>query len=158
MAEDFEPQYPLWFSENGRMQRAEFDKKLELLGYGIDRTSDDGLFPAYGWGESVTLTLYFRVKRRVTSQEKIFLHVDYPGNRIHGDHDPAGGEFPTNYWLPGDIVKDEYTFTIENYSPPGVYTIYFGFYRGGRMNVTPDQAHDGQNRVMVGKIRVRGVL
>jgi 4-amino-4-deoxy-L-arabinose transferase-like glycosyltransferase len=158
MEEGFVPEYPLWFSENGRMQRAEFDKKLQLVGYDIDQKEEDGSFPEYRWGDEVTLTLYFRVDRRVTSQEKIFLHVDYPGNRIHGDHDPAGGEFPTNYWLPGDIVKDEYTFTIDNYSPPGVYSIYFGFYRGGRMNVTPAQAHDGSNRVLVGKIRVKGVL
>ena len=28
------------------------------------------------------------------------------GNRINGDHDPAGGVYPTRYWRPGDIIVD----------------------------------------------------
>lgn len=89
------------------------------------------------------------------SQRQTFLHIASPGNRIHGDHDPVGGEFPTNFWLAGDIVKDEYKVTIDRYSSAGVYAINMGFYRGSnRMKVSPRPAHDGQNRVTIGRIKV----
>lgn len=157
--EEFEPAIPLKFAQNGRIVNAAFDNRLEMIGWDIDRKPEDGTFPTYKWGEKAKLTFYFRVKKRVPGQQKIFMHVDYPGSRIHGDHDPIGGDFPTNYWLPGDIVKDEYELNIDSYSSPGVYTIWMGFYRGNdRMKVTPSQAHDGQNRMLVGKIRVEGML
>ncbi|QDG52041.1 phospholipid carrier-dependent glycosyltransferase [Persicimonas caeni] len=156
---EFEPEIPLRFAKNGRIMPATYDDRLELIGWNIDRKPEDGTFPTYKWGEKAKLTFYFRVKKRISGQQKIFMHVDYPGSRIHGDHEPANGDFPTNYWLPGDIVKDEYELNIDSYSSPGIYTIWMGFYRGSRrMQVEPKQAHDGDNRVLVGKIEVEGML
>jgi hypothetical protein len=157
--EEFDPEIPLQFAEDGHIVPASFDKKLEFIGWNADHKPEDGSFPTYNWGDKAKLTFYFRVKQRVSGQQKIFMHVDRPGSRIHGDHDPVAGDFPTNYWLPGDIVKDEYELNIDSYSSPGVYTIWLGFYRGSnRMKVTPKQAQDGDNRVMVGKIKVEGML
>src|SRR5690554_3671690 len=103
----------------------------------------------------MTLTTYYKVLRRVSTQQRIFLHVDYPGNRLHDDHDPAAGEFPTNFWLVGDIVKDEHKMSIDRYSSAGVYSINMNFFRGSnRMKVEPRPAHDGQNRVTVGRIKI----
>jgi 4-amino-4-deoxy-L-arabinose transferase-like glycosyltransferase len=157
--EEFDPEIPLKFALNGKIVPASFDGKLDFIGWNADHKPADGSFPTYNWGDKAKLTFYFQVKQRVSGQQKIFMHVDRPGSRIHGDHEPIQGDFPTNYWLPGDIVKDEYELNIDSYSTPGVYTIWLGFYRGSnRMEVTPDQAHDGDNRVMVGKIKVEGML
>jgi len=103
----------------------------------------------------MTITYYFKVLKRVPSSEKIFLHVDYPGTRINGDHYPNEGEFPTNYWLPGDVVKDVQKLEIDPYSPAGVYTLNMGFFLGSRrMKVEPREAHDGRNRITIGRIKV----
>jgi len=142
------------FEADGSQIHPTFDNRLKLLGYSLDK---EGNPPAYSWGETATLTTYFEVLDSVPGNQQIFMHVDYPGSRIHGDHYPVGGEFPTSDWLEGDIVKDVYELTIDPYSSTGVYTIYFGFYRGGsRMKVSPGSAHDGENRVPMGKIRVSG--
>jgi hypothetical protein len=153
---DGEPEidHDVTFESNGRQVHPTFDNRLKLLGYSLD---NDGNPPSYSWGETATLTTYFEVLDSVPGNQQIFLHVDYPGSRIHGDHYPVGGEFPTSDWLEGDIVKDVYQLKIDPYSSAGLYTMYFGFYRGGsRMKVSPDSAHDGENRIPMGKIRVTG--
>lgn len=132
-----------------------FDEQLEMIGVSYDKPPDKDGLPSYRWGEVAVIDYYFRVLKRVPGNQKIFLHVDTPGNRINGDHFPNDGAFPTNQWLPGDIVRSRQHLTIENYSTPGVYNLNFGFFVGStRMKVTPRKAHDGQNRVTVGKIRV----
>lgn len=149
------------FQHEGQTRHPVFDGRLKLIGYSLDkpgtRRSESGDVPTYSWGDAAKLTTYFRVMKSVSGNKKIFLHVDHPGSRIHGDHKPVGGDFPTGDWLPGDVVKDVYHLKIDNYASAGIYTMYFGFYRGGdRMKVQPPNAHDGGNRVPMGEIRVTG--
>lgn len=135
-----------------------FDGRLEMIGYGFDRQAGDEGVPSYKWGETAIVDYYFKVLKRVPGNEKIFVHLDTPGNRISGDHYPNDGDFPTNYWLEGDIVRARHHLKIEEYSTPGVYTLNFGFYIGSkRMAVEPRKAHDGSNRVPVAKLRVRSL-
>ncbi len=142
------------FEHDGDRRHPVFDGKLELVGYSLDR---DGKVPEYGWGDVAELSTYFRVLEPLSTDQEIFLHVDYPGSRIHGDHEPVSGDYPTSDWVPGDIVKDVHRLEIEPYSSTGTYTMYFGFYRSGRrMQVDPDSAHDGENRVPMGEIEVSG--
>ncbi|MFB6263038.1 MAG: ArnT family glycosyltransferase [Bradymonadaceae bacterium] len=149
-----EVQHEVTFPKNGEQVHPTFDGELKLLGYTLDKK---GEVPTYSWGDEVKLTTYFKVLDRVSGRQKIFMHVDHPGSRIHGDHYPVGGDFPTNDWLPGDIVKDVYHLKVSPYSSTGVYTMYFGFYRAGsRMDVSPESAHDGENRIPMGEIRVSG--
>ncbi len=155
-------QHEVTFQGQGEPRHPVFDGRLKLLGYSLDRggarRASSGELPAYSWGETATLTTYFEVERSVASDQTIFLHVDHPGNRIHGDHDPVDGSFPTSDWLPGDIVKDVHELNIDNYASTGVYTMYFGLYQGGdRMQVKPASAHDGGNRIPMGELRVEGL-
>lgn len=143
------------FEQDGKQQNAVFNKQLEFLGYDLNKPLDDEGIATYKWGDTLTITTYFRVLSKVSGDQKIFVHIDYPGNRILGDHDPVNGEFPTSQWLPGDIIKDEYSIPIERYSSVGTYTMNFGFFRSNnRMKVEPRAAHDGQNRVPMGQIRI----
>ncbi len=131
-----------------------FSRQIRFLGYQLDRGSAEER-AVYRWGDEMEITMYFEVLRRIPSSQEIFMHIDTPGNRIHGDHDPAGGTYPTNHWAPGDIIKDVHQIEIERFSTPGTYTIRTGFYRGDdRMSVTPDEAHDGEDRVDVTQIQV----
>lgn len=151
--------FPVEFESGGEMKHPIFDGQLEFLGYSLDHDKGKDGYVAYSWGETMTITYFFRVLKRVPSSQKIFLHVDYPGNRINGDHVPNGGEFPTNYWMPGDIVKDVHPLEIDSYSTPGIYGLHMGFFLGSRrMQVQPKEAHDGRNRITIGKIRVTSGL
>jgi hypothetical protein len=139
--------------EEAEQVRATFDQQIELLGYRFDR--GDGERPVYRWGDTMEITMYFKVNRRVPRSQEIFMHIDLNGNRIHGDHDPVGGMYPTNYWLPGDVIKDVHTIEIDRFTTPGVYTIWTGFYRGdNRMNVAPESAQDGGDRLNLTTIEV----
>lgn len=150
--------FPVAFTSKGEQKHATFDGQLEFLGYSLDRKAPAGRLVEYGWGDTMTIVYFFRVLKRVPSSQKIFLHVDYPGARINGDHTPNNGEFATNYWLPGDIVKDVHPLKIESYSTPGEYTLNMGFFLGSRrMKVEPREAHDGKDRITIGKIRVNGL-
>ena len=150
--------YPYLVEVGGEKVHATFDKKLEFLGYSLDHEPEADGYVAYRWGEKMTITYFFRVLKRVPSSQKIFLHVDYPGTRINGDHVPNDGDFPTNYWMEGDIVKDVQKLEIESYSTPGIYTLNMGFFLGSRrMSVDPRAAHDGHDRITIGQIRVNGL-
>ncbi len=150
------PQYKISKEVNGKPVNPVFDGQLEMIGYDLDRApGKDGLV-AYKWGEKATFTYYFRVLKRMPGNQKIFLHVDHPGVRINGDHQPNDGVFPTNYWMKGDVVKSVHPLEIESYSTPGKYSIHFGFFLGSkRAKVSPKALQDGQNRVSLGDIRVR---
>lgn len=159
VADESEVQNDLLFEdEAGKKVHPVFDGQLEMLGYSTDAPKGKDGLPVYKWGETAEITYYFRVIKRVPSSQKIFLHVDYPGNRINGDHYPNDGDFPTNYWYPGDIVKSVQKLEIESYSTPGVYSLNFGFFVGSRrMEIEPRKAHDGRNRMKIGEIRVEGL-
>lgn len=149
-----EIQHEVTFEKDGRQVHPTYDGQLKLIGYSLDHEGD---VPAYGWGETAVLSTYFEVVNPVPTDQEIFLHVDYPGSRIHGDHKPVGGDYPTSDWVEGDIVKDVHRLKIDPYSTTGTYTMYFGFYRAGRrMEVQPRSAHDGKNRVPMGRIEVTG--
>lgn len=158
-------------------QRAytQFDGKLQLIGYEVWHEDEVNRFgvplpgmveaarkrkkagqpPTFQTGEKMVVRYYFKVLKRVTSSQKIFLHIDYPGTRINGDHVPNDGEFPTNHWLPGDYVTDTQWVDVERGSSTGTYTMYMGFFLGSnRMKVTPRAAHDGSDRIKLGTIQI----
>ncbi len=154
-----EIQHPVTYKDaQGNAVHATFDDQLEFLGYSLNKqgTQAGKQSPLYRWGDNLDMTLYFRVKKRVTGNQQLFVHVDTSGNRLHGDHYPVNGDFPTNTWLPGDIVKDTHTIPVESYTKAGTYSLNFGFYMGKkRMKIEPQGAHRKDNRIKIGEIRVR---
>ncbi len=150
------PEYSLAKDIDGKKTFPVFDGQIEMLGYDLDRPAGKDGLVSYAWGEQAVFTYYFRVLKRMPSNQKIFLHVDHPGVRINGDHVPNEGIFPTNYWMKGDVVKSVHSLEIESYSTPGKYSVHFGFFLGSkRAKVSPKGLQDGHNRVDLGYIRVR---
>ncbi len=104
----------------------------------------------------ILLTLYFRVFRRPPGGFKIFAHFDIPGEpRVIGDHTPI---FPTNYWLPGEYIRDTYEVDVPLMTTPaGTYTALIGFWPGGegkRWRITAGR-NDGDDRVRLGTVEIR---
>ncbi|MGF1509280.1 MAG: hypothetical protein ACFB9M_07225 [Myxococcota bacterium] len=91
-------------------------------------------------GDVVTIEYYWRVLRPTARDFKVFVHGDaLEGSyrRLHGDHWPADGKYPTGVWQEGEIIRDSFRFAIPgSYGPPrlGLYT---GLYRGeDRLDLT----------------------
>jgi hypothetical protein len=118
-----------------------FGGEAELVGYDVSSLL---MYP----GQQVTITLYWRALRPMSTDYRVFTQIVEPNTtRVFGNGDsmPAMWTRPTSTWQPGEIVKDEHTFTINADAPPGTWQIVAGMYQptadGGfrRLRViTPD--------------------
>jgi len=128
-----------------------FEESIELVGADFP--------PTIRRPGSIPLTLYFRVHKKPKPGFRIFVHFDAPNEpRLLGDHPLVNGTFPTDYWLPGEYIRD--TFDVEvplMTTPAGRYTLLLGFWPGGegkRLKVTSGH-NDGADRTQVGFIEIK---
>lgn len=128
-----------------------FEDKIEIIGWALD--------PSYPRpGATLDLKIYWRCKKRVYGAWKIFVHIDSQGQRIHADHDPVEGLFPTKDWNTGDLVQDIHRIKVKSTIKPADFIFYAGLYQGKkRMKVTnkSKKLKDKDNRAILGKIRVK---
>lgn len=79
-------------------------------------------------GQSAQLVLYWQATREITTSLAVFTHVE--GERVWGQHDgpPAAGLKPTDSWIPGEVIADRHSFTLDPATPPGRYRLVAGMY------------------------------
>jgi 4-amino-4-deoxy-L-arabinose transferase-like glycosyltransferase len=130
---------------------ANFEKRIELLGYDLDLPHDGYV----GAGESFKLRWYFRAISSGPAGYRVFVHIDGSGQRIHGDHDPLDGKYPVRLWDPGDVIVDEQKLDVPASYGRGDYTIYMGFYSGESRLSLESGASDGSNRAVAGVLRIQ---
>lgn len=128
-----------------------FDDRIELLGYDLALPHGDHV----GAGESFKVTWYFRSIRNVAGEYRLFVHIDGAGQRIHGDHDPVDGKYPVRLWDEGDVIFDKQTLDVPATYRGGDFTIYLGFYSGDNRLSIKRGPHDGENRAVLGVLRIR---
>lgn len=105
-----------------------------------------------GSGDPLVVTTYWEVLSRIPSDAEMFIHVDFGGNRINGDHKPVGGKYPMQYWVPGDIIRDVHSMAVSRADKSGDYTVWGGFFRGDdRLKVSPKV---GDDRVNFGRVAI----
>ena len=126
---------------------AVFGNAAELVGYKLEP-------PALVPGQKERLTLYWRCRAPLEAWH-IFVHLDEAeGGRIHAEHDPAGGRFPTDAWKPGDLIAD--TIVFEPGSNP--LLLYLGLFSQGETRLTltaPGRGRDdSNNRLFVGALPI----
>ena len=123
-----------------------FGQRIALLGYDLEL---DRAKP----GEALTLTLYWRALRQPDADYTVFAHVaGEAGLAGQGDGQPAGGDYPTWAWQPGDVVRDVRQIAIRSDAAPGTYQLVVGLYQlatGQRLT-----AEDGSDRALLGSITV----
>ena len=124
---------------------AVFGNAAELLAYKLEP-------PQLVAGQRAKLTLYWRCKAEMEAWH-IFVHLDDAtgtGARIHAEHDPAGGRFPTDAWKPGDLIADPIWFVPAR----NALMLYLGFYTQGENRLTltsPGRGRDdGNDRLLAG--------
>lgn len=128
--------------------QVDLEGKIQILGYDVPDEVERG--------KPFKMTVYYQVKQPIPGNYKIFHHFDGAGARFNGDHTPLDGKFPTNYWVPGFYIIDEYTITPDRVTTPSGYcTVYTGFWSGDqRLKVVAGPA-DSDNRVKLGIIKVK---
>ena len=80
---------------------------MRLLGYDIK------VNPSASQSE-VALTLYWQAMREMDEYYTVFTHVVSADGTLVGQKDswPRDGDYPTNLWKRGEVVKDEYLIPL----------------------------------------------
>lgn len=98
---------------------------LKLLGYTLDPAVPKR-------GDKVEIRFYWTTSAPVDEDYQIFVHGDAVGGgarRIHADHFPADGAYPTDVWQPGEIVVDPFSVRIPSAFGPAQLAINTGLYK-----------------------------
>ncbi len=82
-------------------------------------------------GDRLDLTLYWQAQAALSESYKVFTQIiDMADYHKAGQRDgiPGCEKFPTDRWLPGDIIVDRYSIAIDPAAPAGEYTLLVGLY------------------------------
>ncbi len=129
-----------------------FDDKVTFLGWSV-ATKGGGSYLAQG--KDATITTYWRADGNMKSDYKVFMHIDGPGGRLHGDHEPVQGKYPTRKWEKGDYVKDVFELKVPLYQKAGAYQVRLGMYKGSKRLKILDDSRARENSLRVGEIQLR---
>jgi len=125
-----------------------------LRGYDLKKT-------AIQPGDTLHLRLYWTSSQSVEQSYTVFTHLLGPDGFIYGQLDslPQGGGWPTNAWLPGEIVIDDYAILVSKEAPSGDYQLEIGMYDLETMTRLPIYGPNGQrqeqDRLLLAKIEVQ---
>ncbi len=121
---------------------ARFGDMATLLGYTVGQT--DGATLSAEQGDSFTLALYWKSEQRTATDYTRFIQVYHPdlGMAAQFDSLPQQGANPTWAWVPGEVIADQATLTVQPAAQPGQYPIYVGFYDAANGTRLPVQLAD----------------
>ena len=130
---------------------AVFGDRITLMGY-------ETIPEAPKRGDNVDVRLYWSVSKPVTEDYMIFVHGDAIGGnarRIHGDHWPAEGKYPTDVWREGEVVVDRFKVRIDDdYGAPRL-GIFVGLYKENyRVPMTSKGSGEGDNENRIRPIEI----
>ncbi|MGQ9627074.1 MAG: glycosyltransferase family 117 protein [Anaerolineae bacterium] len=109
-----EPDYPLEIT---------LAESIRLLGY--------DLWPQIARpGGELRAALHWQGMRKMGGNFSSFVHLlDVEGRRwASSDHLPGGDYYPTSFWQPGEILRDEHRLSLPADIPPGIYRLRAGMY------------------------------
>lgn len=128
------------------VRRTSFERGIIFEGYDTDKL-------AARPGETVALTLYWRVLERQTEDLWAFVHFLNAGNQVYGQMDkrPVSDVFPMTKWPVGAPIVDPYWVEVPPGTPPGRYAVEIGLYRpdGRRIGTL-----DGADHAIIGRLEV----
>jgi hypothetical protein len=134
---------------------ANFNNEIRLLGYELPTRYILA-------GERLPLTLYWQVLDYMGEDYLLFANpLDAKQQRWGGyDRRPRDG-YSTLRWVPGEVITDPFGVPIDADTPPGIYTLDFGFYRhtdndAESLPLIVDDQYLEQKSVRIGPIKVGG--
>ena len=92
--------------------------KIELLGYDVSGS------------EALEVTLYWRALAELDQDYTVFIHLlDEDGALLgQGDGPPLDADYPSSYWLPGELLSDTHVVILQDDLPAGAHLLV-GLYR-----------------------------
>jgi len=105
-----------------RTRRADFGHIAQLLGYSVADPPRSG--------DQVELSVWLRVRGTPERQDysPVVRLTDREGF-IWGESHPF--HYPSEQWLPGEVIVDRLSFPVSPGAPPGDYVVRFGLYSPG---------------------------
>jgi 4-amino-4-deoxy-L-arabinose transferase-like glycosyltransferase len=142
-------------SEPNIGHRVEVNLQDQLLGLGWDVADGSGkpvdyVVPA----RKYRFRLYYKVLAAMNGDWETFIHIDGFHRRFNGDHKTLNGKYAFNLLQPGDIIVDDYEFSLEPNFTAGTYNVYYGLFTGETRLKVKTGRHD-DNRIEGGTIRVQ---
>lgn len=104
---------------------AEFGHRLKLLGYTIDPKIPKR-------GDRVRVKMFWTALKPVNEDYQVFVHGDAIGGyarRLHADHFPAEGNYPTDVWRTNEVVVDPFEVKLPKDYGPKQIGINLGLYK-----------------------------
>jgi len=131
----------------------DFADKVRLLGYDLE----SGFLP----GDNLHLSLFWQVLQSMDTSYTVFCHLVGPEGKVWGqkDNPPVAGYYPTNVWIGGEIVRDQYDLLIPAAAPPGDYALHIGLYlpeTGERLPVMDSDGNVLGDHVATDGLRIDG--
>ena len=126
-----------------------FEDTIELLGASIEPKNPKP-------GQELKITSYYRILKPLPESWKFFVHLDAVGlsNRMHGDHCPCEGRYPTSYWKEGEIIAD-ISYVATHGHPRADYNVWTGFYidkRRMKVSRADPNRKDKDNRARLARL------
>jgi hypothetical protein len=129
-----------------------FGGKVILAGYELDRR-------VVRPGETIHLTLYWRARKEMKKDYRVFAHVLGVGDQVWAQDDghPKGGNPPTSEWVRRELIVEVRELTVGLTTPPGFYDIEVGWYdaHAQRLMVRGENDQWLDNRALLSKILVQ---
>jgi hypothetical protein len=119
-------------------------ERIALVGYEVEADPDLGLVP----GAPLTVQLYWEARRPLGDYKPVtyvFVHLLDAGGGLVTQHDgpPAGGRYPLQAWIPGEVVRDAHPLVLPADMPPGTYRLQVGMYTWPDLDRLPAQDRTG---------------
>ena len=111
-------------------------------------------------GDTLLLTLFWRAEAPMTERYTVFTHLlDYRGEiQAQMDSEPQGGGLPTDRWVVGQVVEDNYALSVSPDASTGAHALEVGMYlwvTGDRLPVLgADSGEPLGDRVLLGTVEV----
>lgn len=131
--------------------RANFDDKVELLGFEIDGSR-------FAPGDDIHLALQWQARTQLEQDYHAFAHLLNDRNVVVAGHDklPLNDYFRPTVWPVGEPLRDEYVLSLPQDLSPGAYGLEVGLYSYPdlrRLPVARDSSLD-RDRVLLSPIIV----
>lgn len=130
------------------------EDKLENLGWEVWDLSGKERVDSVVPGRKYRFRTYWKALAPVTQEWETFIHIDGFQRRFNGDHKTTGGKYPFHLWQVGDVVVDDYEFSLEPNFTPGRYNVFYGLFSGDNRMKVKTGRHD-DNRIDGGGIVVK---